>query len=126
MSPLMVSVPDAAVPLACTRSGVRSRLKCEPVSEAVLVVKHPTAGAHEATRLCFTRGSCPPRRSEHSVDAFEVRLRIGHELTVGRMVHRLDADDFRTERVIVLFNVADELELRSRWPHHENLVAGFD
>jgi hypothetical protein len=35
------------------------------------------------------------------------------------MIHRLDPDHFRLERMIVLMHVSEELELRRRRPHDQ-------
>ncbi len=52
----------------------------------------------------------------------EVTPHVGHDLRVGRVVGRLDADDLGRERVGMLLHVVEELALRGRRPQHENLV----
>jgi len=48
----------------------------------------------------------------HLVARFEVALRAGDDLSVGRMIRRLDADDLRLEATFVLVHVLEEFELR--------------
>jgi hypothetical protein len=64
-------------------------------------------------------------RSQHPVGSREVGLRIRNELSVGRMIHGLDADDFRPHRVVVRLHVFEELELGCRRSHDENLFDLF-
>ena len=53
-------------------------------------------------------------------------LRVGDELLVGRVIHRLDSDDARLELRIVLERVMDELELRRRRPDDEDAPGGAE
>ncbi len=46
---------------------------------------------------------------------------MGDQLTVGGVIDGLDAYDFGRQRVLVLVNVSDELELRSRRADNEDL-----
>ena len=94
---------------------VQEELRADPFCGVIYVFRAKRAD----------RGSCAPQRSTHAVDALKIGLRIGNELPVGRMIHGLDADDFRAECVTMFFDVAEELELRRRWAYQKNLVTAL-
>lgn len=48
------------------------------------------------------------------------------ELSVGRMVRRLDANDFRFELTVVLVDVFEEVQLRLGRSHEENLTVTLE
>jgi hypothetical protein len=52
----------------------------------------------------------------------EVASQMRHELSVGRMVGRFDADDLRGERLIVLLDEAEKAELRLGGTDEKNLA----
>jgi hypothetical protein len=62
----------------------------------------------------------------HAVCALEVRLCVGDELTVGRVIDGFDPDDFWAERVIVLVNVFQKFELGRGRPDDEHLITAFE
>jgi hypothetical protein len=63
--------------------------------------------------------------SVHAVVAFEIGFCIRDELSIGWVVYRFDADDFWHQRVIVLLNVFEKLELRGGWPDDEDLITAL-
>jgi len=52
----------------------------------------------------------------------EIFAEVGNQLGVGWMVHRLDTDDPRLERVLVLLHVPVEVQLRLRRTDDEDLA----
>src|SRR5580692_9881650 len=52
----------------------------------------------------------------------EIPAHVSHQLSIGRVVDRLDARDLRLERRIVLLQVSEEVKLRHRRPEQQNLV----
>lgn len=57
-----------------------------------------------------------------SILGVEVVAHVRDKLVVGRMVERLDADDLRRERMVVLVHVAKEVELSRGRTDHKDLL----
>jgi hypothetical protein len=74
-----------------------------------------------ADRACGRKHADRSAASAHPVGGPEVLSYVSDDLRVCGMVHGLDAYDLRRERLVVLLRVLDELELRRRRAHHEDL-----
>jgi hypothetical protein len=62
----------------------------------------------------------------HAVGSLEVRLGVRDELTVGRVIDGLDADDLGAECVIVLLNVPQKFQLGRGRADDQNLVTALE
>src|SRR5512140_2874433 len=69
------------------------------------------------------RGAPSERPSPHTrLAEVEVPRHVRDDLPVGRMIDGLDPHDPPLEDVLVLVQVPEELELRRRRPHDEDLL----
>ncbi len=88
----------------------------------------PTPEARSLSRDSMPQGVRWVGRRASGDDAVEpilhmkVVAHVRDELVVGRVIQRLDANNLRRECVVVLVDVADEVELSRRGPDDENLL----
>ncbi len=60
----------------------------------------------------------------HLIVRGEIALRVGSDLTIGRMVDSLNPDDARLERLVVHVSVANELKLGGGRTHDQDALRG--